>query len=462
MAQHKVGSGHRWSSRYAYILAATGSAVGLGNIWKFPYIMGENGGGAFVLVYLLCISLIGIPVMIAEVVVGKRGRQSPARSMAMVAAEAGASPRWSAVGWFGVLSGYLILSFYVVIAGWALAYTGYSVTGEFGGGDPAGIGRLFGELVADPAALTLYSSLILLGTVLVIGNGVNAGLERAVELMMPLLLLMLIGMAIYAAMIGDFDSTLVFMFSPDFSKLTFNGVITALGHSFFTLSLASGIVIMFGAYLPADVSVVKTSIYIAIVDTLVALLAGLVIFPVVFGNGLTPSAGPGLIFQTLPIVFGQMIGGYFFGTVFFLMLVFAAFTSALAFMEASVAWLVEKFAFRRMQAAFTSGAGLWCLSQLTIHSFAGASWTVFSLPVAGQVEANIFEAIDFLTANVMLPLGGLLMAVFAAWVMRKAASREELSTNSIIYNIWYYSLRFVAPVAISLVFLQLVGIIELS
>lgn len=451
----------RWSSRYGYMLAATGSAVGLGNIWKFPYIMGENGGGAFIVVYLLCILFIGIPVMMAEVVIGKRGRQPPAASFRLIAHEAGASPRWAGTGWFGVLAGYLVLSFYVVIAGWALAYVWFSGSGQFGQGDTATVSALFADLIADPLKLAFFSTTILLGTVVVIGRGVNAGLERAVELMMPVLILMLLVMAAYAGWVGDFQGAFDFMFVADFSKLTLHGVVTALGHSFFTLSLASGIVVMFGAYLPTGVSVVKTSIYIAIADTLVALLAGLVIFPVVFGYGLAPSAGPGLIFQTLPIVFSQMPGGYFFGTAFFTMLVFAAFTSSLAFMEASVAWLEGRFAFRRMQAAFVSGTVLWLLSLLTIFSFAGAEWTKLDLSWLGGGQANIFETIDFLTANVMLPLGGLLIALFGAWIMTKQASREEMATNSIIYNIWLFSLRYVAPVAITVVFLQLVGIIQL-
>ncbi len=446
----------RWSSRFAYILAATGAAVGLGNIWKFPYIMGENGGGAFVLVYLLCILFIGIPVMMAEVVIGKFGRATPGKAAAALAKASGKGKGWGLVGWMGVCAGYLILSFYVVIAGWALAYVFKAGAGDFAGGNPEHIGTLFGELSSSGWQMLAWTTAIVVLTVAVIGKGVKGGLERAVSGMMPLMFVLLVILGLYAASEGDFGAAFQFMFAPDFSKLTINGVVVALGHAFFTLSLASGIMIMYGAYLPEGTSITRTSLWIAIADTLVALLAGLAIYPIVFANGLEPGAGPGLIFQTLPIAFGQMPGGHLFGTLFFVMLVFAAFTSALALIESSVAWLVEKRSFSRWQAAITAGFGIWLLSLGTIASFAGLEVAQLDLAIGG----NFFEVLDYMTANVALPLGGLFIAVFVAWVARPEVVRTVLGGGK-VYGLWHFTLRYVAPVAILVVFLQLVGIISL-
>ncbi|WKE67370.1 sodium-dependent transporter [Gallaecimonas kandeliae] len=448
---------NRWSNRLAYILAATGAAVGLGNIWKFPYITGQNGGGAFVLVYLVCILFIGIPVMMAEVALGKHGRHTPGRSVLEVAKSSGKSHWWSLVGWMGVVSGYLILSFYVVITGWALAYIYKAGAGDFGTGDPKQVQALFADLTNDGWALLGWTSTVVLATVLVIGKGVKAGLERAVSALMPLLFLLLLGLAIYAASEGDFWAAFHFMFAPDFSKLSINGVVVALGHSFFTLSLASGIMIMYGAYLPEGVSIAKSSVWIAFFDTLVALIAGMVIYPVVFANHLEPGAGPGLIFQTLPIAFGQMPGGRLVGVLFFIMLVFAAFTSALALIESSVAWLVEKRGFGRWQAAFAAGFGIWLLSLGTIASVSNMPIAIFHTPWG---EVHFFAILDYLTANIALPIGGLLIAIFTGWVANKALMADMIDAPW-VFRLWHPVIKYLAPLAILLVFLQLTGVIHL-
>ncbi|GAA4896203.1 sodium-dependent transporter [Ferrimonas pelagia] len=448
----------RWSSRLTYVLAATGAAVGLGNIWKFPYIMGENGGGAFVLVYLFCIFFIGIPIMMAEVMIGKFGRQAPSRSARLLAEASGATPRWSIVGWFGVISGFLILSFYVVIAGWALAYTYYGFSGSFTGLKPDQITQMFTQLNAQPYALMAWSFAILATTVVVVGFGVKDGLERAVNWMMPALFVLLVIMVLYAAQRGNFQAAFDFMFSADFSKLSWKGVLVALGHSFFTLSLASGIMTMYGAYLPDDTSLVKTSVLIALMDTVVAVLAGLAIYPIVFGHGLEPGAGPGLIFMTLPIAFGDMPFGQLFGGLFFLMLVVAAFTSALALIESSVAWLVEKRGFGRMNAAITAGAGIWLLSLLTVFSLTGAPWA--QLEIAG-VQFHLFDAIDYLTSSLMLPIGGLMTAIFIGFVVKRDLSQRTIATQVAIYRLWRVSVRYIAPFAIGLVLLQQLGLMSL-
>ncbi|NVK25328.1 MAG: sodium-dependent transporter [Gammaproteobacteria bacterium] len=450
----------QWSSRLAFILAATGAAVGLGNIWKFPYIMGENGGGAFVIVYLLCILGIGIPVMIAETLIGRRGRQSPGNSVKALAIEAGANTKWSVVGWAGLVSGFLILSFYAVIAGWAISYVFQAGAGNFNNATPAQVETIFTTLLSEPSTLIFWSTIVLLGTGLIVGLGVKHGLEKAVSYAMPAMLVLLLIIAGYAAMNGDFGKALHFMFYPDFSKLTYSGVLIALGHAFFTLSLASGAMMIYGAYLPTSTSISKSVLAIAFADTLIALIAGLAIFPIVFGNGLEASQGPGLVFVSLPIAFGQMWGGTFFGTLFFIMLSFAAFTSSIAMIESAVAWVVEHLGLSRMKAALSTVSILWFISMLTVFSFTGAEWAKLDFVFIGKHVTNYFELVDHLTSDVLLPLGGLATAIFVAWVMKKPAVKEEVDMYETTFSIWYFTLRWLTPFAVSFVFLNLVGVIS--
>lgn len=451
----------RWSSRLSFVLASAAAAVGLGNIWKFPYVMGENGGGAFVLIYLLCIAFIGLPIMMAEVVIGRRGRHSPGYAAKTVAQESQRHSGWQVAGWLGMLTGYLVLSFYAVIAGWALAYVFKAAQGQFTGASAEAIGNTFSNMLSSPTELTLWHSAIIIATVLVVGNGVKNGLERAVQFLLPAMILLLIGIAIYSGSIGDFGAAFSFMFEADFSKLSVNGVMIALGHSFFTLGLASGVVIMYGAYLPKETSIVQTSVWIAVVDTFVALLAGLAIFPLVFGFGLTPSEGPGLIFTTLPLAFSEMPAGGLVGTIFFVMLVIAAFTSAIAMIESSVAFVAEKFNLSRWPSTLISATVLWCLGQLTVHSFAGSSWTQLDFSWFGKSITSIFDLIDALTASFLLPIGGLLLALLAGWVMKRQYSEEELGSKRGLYDVWLLCLKYVAPIAIVIIFLQLIGVIKL-
>jgi len=452
---------NQWSNKYAYILAATGAAVGLGNLWKFPYIMGEYGGGAFVLVYLLCILFIGIPVMMAEVAIGKRGRSTPANAAAMVAKESGHSSCWSIIGSMGVLAGFLILSFYAVIAGWAVAYVFYAGTGEFSAAaaDPAtnaeSIAAMFGNLVSSVPQLLIWTTAIMVSVVYVLSRGLKDGLESAVTYLMPAMFVLLVGIMIYSAIVGDFEAAFSFMFTVDFSKLSVEGVLVALGHAFFTLSLASGIMMVYGAYLPKGVSIAKTSIMIAIADTVVALIAGLAIYPIVFAHGLEPSAGPGLLFQALPIAFGSMPFGDFFGTLFFVMVVFAAFSSAIALLEPAAAYLVERKNMGRGKASIVAGCGIWLLSLLTIFSLHGSEWTL--LPFMGEGK-TIFDGLDYVTANILLPVGGLLISIFVGWFMKEEFVKEEFDLPEWQFKIVMVLLRFVAPVAILVVFAHAIGL----
>jgi neurotransmitter:Na+ symporter, NSS family len=442
-----------WSSRFAFILAATGSAVGLGNIWKFPYITGENGGGAFVIVYLVCVLLIGIPIMIAETMLGRRSQRNPVETMALLTDEAGADKNWHYLGWMGVIAGVLILSYYSVIAGWASAYVVKAFAGSFFDADATAIKGLFDDFVASPVQLIFWHSLFMLATMQIVARGVNNGLEKSMQLLMPALFVLMILLVAYAMTTGSYNQGLHFLFRPDFSKLTSDSVLTAMGQAFFSLSLGMGSIMVYGSYLPKGVPIAKTAFLIAGADMVVALLAGIAIFPIVFANNLHPDSGPGLIFQTLPIAFGAMTGGWLMGVLFFVMLVIAALTSSVALIEPVVAWLVESKDLSRGKACVWSGLATWLLGLGTVFSFNVWSSVKF-------FDRNIFQLLDYLTANLMLPIGGFCIAVFAGWIMKRQHSEQELNMPTIAsYQLWKILISYVAPLAVFFVFLHVIGVL---
>lgn len=442
-----------WSSRIAFILAATGSAVGLGNIWKFPYITGENGGGAFVMVYIFCVLLIGIPIMIAETMLGRRSQRNPIETMDLLTEEAGADKNWHYLGWMGVIAGLIILSYYSVIAGWASAYVVKAFTGSFFDADGVAIKRIFEDFVASPVQLIFWHSLFMLTTMLIVVRGVNKGLEKAVQYLMPALFVLLLLLVAYAMTTKSYNQGLHFLFVPDFSKLTSDSVLTAMGHAFFTLSLGMGAIMVYGSYLPKGISIAKTAILIAGADTVVALLASIAIFPIVFANNLDADSGPGLIFQTLPVAFGAMTGGWLMGILFFVMLTIAALTSSISLIEPAVAWLVESKGFSRQKACVWSGLTAWLLGLGTAFSF--NSWSDVKF-----FDRSIFQLLDYLTANLMLPIGGFCIAIFAGWIMKRQHSEEELDMPNVeSYQLWKILISYVAPAAVFFVFLHVIGVL---
>ena len=469
MSEHSSIHG-QWSNRLMFILAATGSAVGLGNIWKFPYITGENGGGAFVAVYLACIVIVGVPIMMAEVMLGRRGRQSPINTMRSLAAAESADKRWVLLGWGGVLAGFLILSYYSVIAGWALSYVVRTAAGVFTGATADGVQSIFNGLVGDPERLLAWHTLFMVMCMVVVARGVRHGLEKAVRILMPALFLLLLVLVGYAYNTGAFQQGLDFLFTPDFSKVflkceilegvescSFNDepMLSAMGHAFFTLSLGMGAIMVYGSYMPQQNSIASSALMIALLDTAVALLAGMAIFPIVFANGLEPGAGPGLIFQTLPIAFGAMPGGIVFGTIFFVLLVFAAWTSGISLIEPAVAWLVENRGMSRIRAAIWVGLLVWFLGLGTVFSF--NIWSGESFQLFGK---TFFDLLDYLTANIMLPLGGLLIAIFAGRCMRRSSSVDEFNMgDGFFYKLWWVLIRYITPVAVVIVFLHVIGVV---
>jgi neurotransmitter:Na+ symporter, NSS family len=440
----------QWSSRLVFILAVTGSAVGLGNFWRFPYIAGENGGGAFVLVYLVCVFAIAVPIMISELVLGRRGRRNPVTTMQILGDEEAGHPAWRYAGVVGVFAGLLILSFYSVIAGWALAYVAKAARGAFAGLDAASVTHLFREHTADWRVLAGWHTLFMVMAVGVVARGLERGLERAVQVIMPALVLFILVLLGFALQSGHFMEGAIFVLRPDFEALTPSGALIALGHAFFTLSLGMGVLMAYGAYLPQDTSIASTSLIVALADTAVALLAALVVFPIAFAYGLDPAEGPGLAFETLPLAFAEMRGGAVVATIFFALLAMAAWTSAIGLLEPAVAWLTETRGMRRTRAAALVGAAVWLVGFLTLASFNVAQDVRFW---RGTLYANI----DYLATSILLPVSGLAITLFAGWVMCQNSSAQELDEMPpFLYGCWRFLTRFVAPAGVALLFANVV------
>ena len=436
-----------WSSRLMFILAAAGSAVGLGNIWRFPYLAGENGGGVFVLAYLVCIGFIGLPILISEILLGRAGRQSPIGAMVALADSVGVSRRWSVIGWMGALAGFMILSFYGVIAGWAMAYVPSTLSGTFVSISAIEAERSFEAFISDPWQVVGWQSLFMLLTIFIAARGVGRGLETTVRYLMPALFGLLILLLVYSAVTtGEFIAGLTFLFQPDFSRFNSDSLITAMGQAFFTLSLGMGAIMAYGAYMPKGSSIVGTATTIALLDTTVALMSGMVIFPLVFANGLESSAGPGLMFITLPIAFGQMAGGQIFGTLFFVLVTFAAITSSISLLEPAVAWVVEKTKLGRARSAMLVGVIAWALGLGSAFSFnIGSDWTIAN-------GMTFFDTMDYVSNNILLPLGGILIAVFASWRLGQDQLLNEMSEDRAWIPVWRFLTRFLAPAGVLIVF----------
>ena len=429
------------------MLAAAGSAVGLGNIWKFPYIAGENGGGAFVLIYLVCVAAIGVPIMIAETLLGRYGRQSPINSMRKLTKDAGASSFWPIIGWMGVLAGFLILSYYAVIAGWALNYVYLVATGVLTAATPESAAAVFDDFLASPWQMVGWQTAFMVLTVWIVSGGVSRGIERAVKWFMPLLFILLLVLLGYSFNSGGFSQGVDFLIGFDWSRVTVDGWLVAMGQAFFTLSLGMGAIMAYGAYLPSDAKISNTIFIIAGLDTLVAVRAGLAIVPIVFANGLEAGQGPGLMFVTLPLAFGQMSAGVLFGALFFLLVSFAAITSAISLTEPALAYLVEEYNAKRSRVAISLGVICWLLGLGSVFSFNLLSDFT---PIGSM---TIFDSVDYLSQNIMLPLGGLLIALFVGYAVPKELVYGELGIKSGVASfLWQLSIKVIAPAGVLVVF----------
>ncbi len=426
-----------------FMLAAAGSAVGLGNIWKFPYMAGQMGGSAFVLTYLICMFVIGLPILVAEWLIGRRGQKNPIHTMEDVAAAEGRSKSWRWVGIIGVLGSFLILSFYSVIGGWATDYIFLAGNGTFTGLHGDGTSEVFQQFLGSVNHLLTWHTVFMLATGLIVAMGVGAGLERSCKIMMPGLGILLIGLVIYAGVVSgpSFGKAFAFLFTPNWSAITGKAVLAALGHAFFSLSLGMGIMMAYGSYLGKDVNLISTARTVVILDVIVAMLSGMAIFPLVFANGLQPAEGPGLIFVTLPIAFGNMAGGTIIGVLFFIFLTFAALTSSISLLEPTVELLEEKTHLGRKSATLVSSVIIWALGIACLLSFnAWQDVTIFG--------KNIFDFLDYVTSKLMLPLTGLGTIIFAGWMMKQETIRQELNLSPVIFAGWKFLCRIVIPVAV--------------
>jgi len=451
MAATDTGPHENWSSRLAFIFAAVGSAVGLGNIWKFPYEAGEGGGGAFVLIYLVFVFAIGVPVMIAELTLGRRGHLSPPNAVKKVAAEEGRNPGWSIAGWLGVIGAFLVLSFYSVIAGLTLSYMLDGFTGILSTLSPERSPEYFDDATGSPWIVVGWHLVFVAITVFVVARGIRGGLEKAVTYLMPVLFVLLLVLVAYSLLVGDAGAAFAFLFKPNFADLTVDTVLQALGQAFFSLSLALGAIMTYGAYVPKEVSLPRSAVIIAAADTTVALLAGLAIFPLVFQYGLAPDQSMGLIFVTLPIAFAKMPLGVLIGGSFFLLLSIAALTSAISLLEPVVSWLEEQRGMSRLKSTLGAGAAIFVLgigSALSFNIWAGATFW----------RGTFLDNLDFLTNNIMMPLGGLLIAVFVGWMMRSETFRDEIAgITDRYYDLLRRLLMLICPVALLAIFFAVSG-----
>lgn len=442
-----------WSGRFTFILASVGAAVGLGNIWKFPYTLGNSGGSAFVLVYVLAILLVATPIMLAEMLIGRHARQSAPSALRKIAVDLGGSAYWQIVGWMGLLALLFVLSFYSVIAGWTVAYLVKSISGGLSGLSPEEVGRDFGVFLHDPGWMILWHLLFTAVTVFIVSRGIRLGLEKLVVVLMPALFVMLLALVVYAGVTGDFATTVDFLFSADLSKVTPVVVLAAVGQAFFSVNVGVGAVLTYSAYLPDDINLFRSAITVSIGDTLVAVLAGLAIFPIVFAHGLNPSEGPGLIFVTLSTAFAAMPGGSIVASLFFLMLLFAALTSSISMLETMTARACEIRGLPRPAAASLIGTVTFVLGIVTVLSF--SSWeSVYPLgQFAIFANKTPFDLIDYAVSNVLMPLGGMLYALFAGWWVSREIQVAQLGVgDGAIFKLWLVLVRLVAPLAIAAVF----------
>ncbi len=440
-----------FGSKFGVIAAAAGSAIGLGNIWRFPYVLGENGGGAFLLVYVAFVVGIGIPVMMSEFVIGRSAQRNPYGAFRILA------PRrpWYLIGIMGVAAAFMILSFYAAVAGWTLEYLYQSVINGFSGKSTDELGAMFETFRSDTSRPVLWFLLFMVLTAWIVVAGVQKGIEKYTKVLMPLLLVLLLVMCIRSLTLPGAGAGLSFLFKPDFSKITGKVVLEALGQAFFSLSIGMGTLITYGSYIQKKEGLGSTAVSVSLADTFIAILAGIAIFPAVFAFGIDPASEEGLVFKTLPVIFQQMPGGYVFSLIFFVLLAVAALTSTISVLEVVVANFTEEFNLSRRRATILATMAISVLGV-----FASGSWAWFGdFRLFGK---TIFEILNQTSANIMLPLGGFFIVIFVGWFMGKPRVSAELSSQGKFkiryYPLYLFIVRFIAPIAIAIVFLNSLGV----
>lgn len=448
------------------MLAAAGSAIGLGNIWRFPYATGKGGGGLFYLLYLVCVAVVGLPIMVAEVLLGRATQSSPVAAFRQLTRRGGP---WVGLGWMGVVTGFLILSYYSVVAGWTIHYVVLAATDSFAAQGPeviAGqhaeaIAGLFVALRENGPANVGYHGLFMTLTVAVVIGGVSAGIERWSRILMPTLFLMLVGLAVYALFLPGFGEAVAFVFAPHTESFNASSVLGALGQAFFSLSLGMGAMLTYGSYLPRDAGIPKSAVWVGTLDTLIATLASLVVFPITFSFGLGAKAGPGLVFESIPIAFSQMTGGYPLSVVFFVLIAFAALTSTISLQEVVTSSFIDITGWKRWKTSLGAGVAIFLFG---IPSALSGKPFFFGDAFKALTGRTFFDWVDYLSVNWLLPLGGLLLAVFTGFVLDGTRREEEFRRGTPwggVYRVWLPLLRYVVPVAVALVFAHSSGLLGL-
>lgn len=447
----KVRTKEGFKSSFGLLAAAIGSAVGLGNIWRFPYITGRYGGGAFLIVYLLCVAIIGIPVMIAEFIIGREGEKDAIGSYKRLAPES----KWYISSVLGVGAAFLILAFYGVVTGWTFEYIASAILNRFAGQSAEAIGDYFVGFISSPMKPIIWQIIAMSITAFVVAAGVEKGIEKSAKILVPLLLLIIVILDIRALTLPGGKAGLEFLFKPKFNELTAEGILAALGHAFFSLSLGMGIMITYGAYIPKDENLGKTALNVSIADTLIAVLAGIAIFPVVFAFNIEPNSGAGLVFITLPNIFGQMPGGYLFSIMFFALLGLAALTSTISLLEAVVAYVIQRFNMERVKATVITATLITLLGIVASLSNGELS----NISIAGY---NIFDFLDNLTADFFLPISALISSLFVGWVLDKQIVENQLTNNGTIQvgyiKVLSFLFKILSPIAIIIVFVS--GVVQ--
>jgi NSS family neurotransmitter:Na+ symporter len=449
------GAANHWSSNLLFLIIAIGTEAGIANVWKFSYLAGANGGGLFVALYFIALILVAIPALMAEMLIGRHGGKSTVGTMNVLVTRDGIAPFWKVFGIMATIAVFLILSYYCVICGWMLKYFVFGLGGGFKGMDAEGAASTYQAMLANPAVMLVYSGAVLAVTAVVVAGGVNKGIERVSGILTPLRFLILICLLAYSIFFADIGAAWRFLFTIDWSHLTAAVVVTAVGQAFFSLGIGVGVMLTMGAYMKPEYSITRAVFTVAIAQGMVALIAGLSIFPLVFSYGLAPTQGPGLIFVTLPVAFGKMPYGQVFGTGLFLTLSFAVITATTVILESVVLVLQEYTRGSRRLLAYSSAATIWLTGILTVLSFnRWSAW--YPLRFIGIASTKTpFELLDYLTSNIMMPAGGLMVALIAGWALTAEATCKELGLgNGWAFKLWRGLVRYVVPLAIVVIFLS--------
>lgn len=442
-----------FKSRFGIIAAAAGSAIGLGNIWKFPYMVGKNGGAAFLIIYLICIAIVGVPLMLSELLIGRRAKKNVVGSFEKLAP----NTRWNISGWIGMIASFLIMTFYCVVAGWTLEYILKAVTGSFAGQSVESLNTMFNAFTASTWKPILCAIVIMGISCSIVAKGISSGIEKYTKILMPVLLVIIIILDIRALTLPGSIEGVKFLFKPDWSAISSKTILAALGHAFFSLSLGQGIMVTYGSYINKKEKLGITAVNISITDTFIAILAGMAIFPAVFALGVNPESGQGLVFITLPALFNQIPGGSVFSILFFVLLGVAATTSIVGNVEVTVAYLIERFKMTRKKAAILTTSSITLIGIVCALSMGPWKTKFFNM--------NFMDLLDWITANIMLPVVGLLFVIFVGWYMGRDKVKDELTNGgkekAAYFSIFMFVAKFIVPIIIFIIFLNGIGLLKL-